>query len=182
LAVPLYVGGAVPQPKEDPEMTLAVGVRLPEATFLEKLGDEIREVGSAALFDGRRVVLFGLPGAFTGMCSTRHLPSFIRVADALRAKGVDEIACVAVNDPFVMQVWGETSGAFAAGIRMLSDAGAGFTGRLGDMTFDNPGRGLIGRSRRYALLAEDGVVKVLNVETSRTDCVLSGGETMLAAV
>ena len=100
-------------------MTLAVGTRLPEATFLEKDGDEIREVRSDAVFDGRRVVLFGLPGAFTGMCSTRHLPSFIRVADALREKGVDEIVCVAVNDPFVMQVWGETSGAKAAGIRRV---------------------------------------------------------------
>ena len=163
-------------------MTLAVGESLPEATFLEKEGDEIRPVPSGAVFGGRRVVLFGLPGAFTGMCSTRHLPSFIRVADQLRAKGVDEIACVAVNDPFVMQVWGEGSGAFEAGIRMLSDASGEFAGRLGDMTFDNPPRGLFGRSKRYALFAEDGVVKVLNVETSRTDCEISGGENMLAAI
>jgi peroxiredoxin len=81
-----------------------------------------------------------------------------------------------------MRAWGEASGAFAAGIRMLADPGAEFTGRLGDMTFDNPGRGLLGRSRRYALFAEDGVVRVLNVETSRTDCEISGGEAMLAAV
>ena len=106
-------------------MTLAVGDRLPEATFLEKVGDEIREVEGAAVFGGRRVVLFGLPGAFTGMCSTQHLPSFIRVADALRAKGVDEVVCVAVNDPFVMRAWGESSGALKAGIRMLADAGGG---------------------------------------------------------
>lgn len=163
-------------------MTLAVGEKLPEATFLEKRGEDIRPVPSGQLFEGRRVVLFGLPGAFTGMCSTQHLPSFIRVADRLRAKGVDEIVCVAVNDPFVMQSWGEGSGAGAAGIRMLSDAAGAFTGSLGDMTFDNPPRGLFGRSRRYALLAEDGVVKVLNLETSRTDCEISGGETMLAAL
>ncbi len=163
-------------------MTIAVGDRLPEATFLEKEGDEITPVTSAELFAGRRVVLFGLPGAFTGMCSTQHLPSFIRVADALRMKGVEEIACVAVNDPHVMLAWGETSGAKKAGIRMLSDAAGEFTGKLGDMTFDNPPRGLFGRSKRYALFAEDGVVKVLNLETSRTDCEISGGETMLEAI
>jgi len=163
-------------------MTLAVGDSLPEATLLEKVGDEIRPVPSDALFGGRRVVLFAVPGAFTGMCSTQHLPSFIRVADGLRARGVDEIACVAVNDPFVMQSWGAGSGATAAGIRMLSDAGGAFTGKLGDMTFDNPPRGLYGRSRRYALFAEDGVVRVLNIETSRDNCEISGGETMLAAI
>ena len=133
------------------------------------------------MFGGRRVVLFGLPGAFTGMCSTQHLPSFIRVADALRAKGVDEVVCVAVNDPFVMRVWGRRAGPSRRG------SGCSRTCRrvhraARDMTFDNPPRGLIGRSRRYALLAEDGVVRVLNVETSRTDCEISGGETMLAAV
>jgi len=162
-------------------MTIAVGDRLPEATFLEKEGDEITPVTVADLFNGRRVVLFGLPGAFTGMCSTQHLPSFIRVADALRAKGVDEIVCVAVNDPHVMLAWGESSGAKAAGIRMMADVQAEFAGAL-DLLFDNPPRGLFSRSQRYALLAEDGVVRVLNLETSRTDCEISGGETMLAAV
>lgn len=163
-------------------MTLAVGDRLPEATFLEKEGNDIHPVPSAAVFGGRRVVLFGLPGAYTGMCSTQHLPGFIRVADALRGKGVDEIACVAVNDPHVMLAWGDSSGAIEAGIRMLSDVTGAFTGKLGDMTFDNPPRGLFGRSKRYALFAEDGVVKVLNLETSRDSCDISGGETMLAAI
>jgi peroxiredoxin len=163
-------------------MTLAVGEKLPEATFLEKDGDDVRPVASSDVFAGRRVVLFGLPGAYTGMCSTQHLPSFIRVADRLREKGVDEIVCVAVNDPHVMLAWGESSGAFGAGIRMLADAGGEFTGKLGDMTFDNPPRGLYGRSKRYALFAEDGVVKVLNLETSRDNCDISGGETMLADI
>jgi cytochrome c peroxidase len=162
-------------------MTIAVGDRLPQSTFLEKEGNEISSVTGAEVFARRRVVLFGLPGAFTGMCSTQHLPSFIRVADALRAKGVDEIVCVAVNDPHVMLAWGESSGAKAAGIRMLADAGADFTRAL-DLLFDNPARGLLSRSKRYALLAEDGVVRVLNLETSRADCEISGGETMLAAV
>ncbi len=120
-------------------MTIALGDRLPEATFLEKGAEGIGPVPSAELFAGRRVVLFGLPGAFTGTCSTLHLPSFIRVADALRAKGVDEIVCVAVNDPHVMLAWGESSGAGAAGIRMLADADGAFTRAIG-LTYDNPAR------------------------------------------
>ena len=159
-------------------MNLAIGDRLPEATFLEKGVEGIAPVESRALLAGRRVVLFGLPGAFTGVCSTQHLPSFIRVADALRARGVDEIACVAVNDPHVMLAWGEASGALKAGIRMLADPTAAFARAL-DVTFDNPAGGLYSRSKRYSLLAEDGVVRLLNPETSRTSCEISGGETLL---
>jgi cytochrome c peroxidase len=162
-------------------MTIAVGDRLPEAIFLENGVEGIAPVTGDALFGGRRVVLFAVPGAYTGVCSTRHVPSFIRVADALRAKGVDEIVCVAVNDPFVMKAWGEATGATNAGIRMLSDPEGTFARAIG-LIFDNPARGLIGRSRRYALLAEDGVVRVLNVEASTGECELSAGETMLAAL
>ena len=145
-------------------MTIATGDELPEATFLEKTADGHRAGDRRqALFAGRRVVLFGLPGAYTGTCSTLHLPSFIRVADALRAKGVDDIVCVAVNDPHVMLAWGEATGALAAGIRMLSDADCAFTTALG-LDYDNPAAGLFGRSKRYALCAEDGVVTILNLE------------------
>jgi cytochrome c peroxidase len=162
-------------------MTIATGNRLPAATFLEKGEAGIAPVASEDLLKGRRVVLFGVPGAYTGVCSTRHLPSFIRVAGALRGKGVDEIACVAVNDPHVMLAWGEATGARAAGIRMLSDAASAFTGALG-LAFDNPAAGMFGRSKRYAMLVEDGVVKVLNVEASPGECQVSAGETMLAAL
>ena len=162
-------------------MTIAPGDRLPEVTFLEKGVEGIKPVESAALFAGRRIALFGLPGAFTGLCSTQHLPSFIRVADALRAKGVDAIVCVSVNDPHVMLAWGEQSGATAAGIRMLADPKAEFTAALG-LTFDNPAGGLYSRSKRYAALVEDGVVRILNLETSRTSCEISGGEALLAAI
>lgn len=162
-------------------MTIEVGKTLPEATFLEKTDDGIAAVPGGGLFGGRKVVLFGLPGAFTGMCSTRHVPSFMAVADALRAKGVDEIVCVSVNDPHVMLAWDEASGAGKAGIRMLADADGSFARAMG-LEFDAPAAGLFGRSKRYALMAEDGVVKVLNIETSRTDCELSGGQTMLDAI
>jgi peroxiredoxin len=162
-------------------MTIAPGDKLPEATFLEKDDKGIAPVTSAALLDGRTVALFAVPGAYTGVCSTQHVPSFIRVADALRAKGVDDIVCVAVNDPHVMMAWGQATGASAAGIRMLSDAGSAFTRGLG-LEFDNPGAGMYGRSKRYALLAEDGVVRILNIEASNGQCEISAGETLLAAI
>ena len=136
---PSICRGSVPATgKRGRAMTIALGDRLPEATFLEKGPEGIGPVPSAELFGGRRVVLFGLPGAFTGMCSSRHVPSFIRVADAIRAKGVDEIVCVSVNDPHVMLAWSESSGAGAAGIRMLADADGAFARAMG-LTFDNPG-------------------------------------------
>jgi glutaredoxin/glutathione-dependent peroxiredoxin len=162
-------------------MTIATGDKLPEATFLEKGLEGIAPVTSAALLGGRRVALFAVPGAYTGVCSTQHVPSFIRVADRLRAKGVDEIVCVSVNDPHVMMAWGEATGASAAGIRMLADAGAEFTRAMG-LDYDNPGAGMFSRSKRYALYAEDGVVKVFNLEASTGACEISAGETLLGQV
>lgn len=162
-------------------MTIAKGDRLPDATFLEKTGDGIAPVPGNELFGGRKVVLFGLPGAYTGTCSTLHLPSFIRVADALWEKGVAEIVCVAVNDPHVMLAWGEATGALDAGIRMLSDASSAFTTAMG-LDYDNPAAGMFHRSKRYALLAEDGVVRVLNIEPSNGQCQISAGETLLAQI
>jgi len=127
------------------------------------------------------VVIFGLPGAYTGTCTTAHVPSFIRTADEFAAKGVDEIICVSVNDPFVMKAWGEATGAAAAGISMLGDADAAFTLALG-LEFTAPPVGLFNRSKRYALYAEDGVVKVLHVEENPGVCEVSSGEAMLAAI
>jgi cytochrome c peroxidase len=162
-------------------MTIAPGDKLPAATFLEKSEAGIAPVPTDALLAGRRVALFGVPGAYTGVCSTQHVPSFIRVADKLRAKGVDDIVCVAVNDPHVMMAWGDATGARAAGIRMLADAGAEFTRAMG-LDYDNPGAGMFHRSKRYALFAEDGVVKVLNLEAATGQCEISAGETLLAAI
>ncbi len=162
-------------------MTIATGERLPEATLLEKNGTGVAPVTTGELTKGRRVVIFGLPGAFTGTCSTRHLPSFIAVADKLRAKGVDDIVCVSVNDPHVMKAWGDGAGADKAGIRMLADAGSELTGALG-LRFSRPEGGMYDRSKRYAMFVDDGVVRVMNLETSPGECDVSGGETMLAAI
>jgi peroxiredoxin len=162
-------------------MTLAVGDKLPSATFVEMGPDGPREVEAAAVFGGRRVAFFGVPGAYTGVCSTRHVPSFMRVMDALKAKGVDEVVCIAVNDPFVLDAWGKDTGGAAAGIRFLGDAGSEFVRAIG-LDFENHARGFYGRSKRYAAFAEDGVVRVLNVESSPGACELSGGEALLAEI
>lgn len=162
-------------------MTLSPGDRLPAATFLEMGEGGPAQVTSDALLAGRSVALFAVPGAYTGVCTTQHVPSFIRVAEELKAKGVEAIVCVSVNDPFVLKAWGEATGAAAAGIRMLADADGSFTRAIG-MDFDAPPAGLMGRSKRYTALVEDGRVMVLNVEASPGQCETSAGETLLAAI
>jgi cytochrome c peroxidase len=162
-------------------MTISVGAALPEGTLI-RLGEGGPEsVSVAALTKGRKVVIFAVPGAFTPTCHSAHVPSFIRTKDKFGAKGVDEIICISVNDPFVMKAWGEATGATAAGISMLSDAEGAFTKALG-LDFTAPPVGLIGRSKRYALYAEDGVVKTLHLEESPGQCEISGGEALLAAI
>jgi cytochrome c peroxidase len=159
-------------------MTISTGARLPDATLL-RMGDGGAEaVPLADRLKGRKVVIFGLPGAYTGTCSTAHVPSFIRTAKGFADKGVDEIICVSVNDPFVMKAWGEATGATAAGITMLADADASFSKAI-DMTFDVPHLGFFARSKRYSLLAEDGVVTQFNPETG-TGCEISAGEHLLS--
>ncbi|MGI1664120.1 peroxiredoxin [Palleronia sp. KMU-117] len=161
-------------------MTLAVGERLPDAT-LAHMGENGPElVQLADVLKGRKVVVFGLPGAYTGPCSTIHIPSFVRTADEFRARGVDEIVCISVNDPFVLKAWGESTGATAAGITLLGDADAVLTKALG-MDFTAPPLGLYNRSNRYALLVEDGVITVSNVDEPAT-CKISVGEELLAAM
>jgi glutaredoxin/glutathione-dependent peroxiredoxin len=160
---------------------IKAGDKLPSATF-QKMGASGPEAVSVdALTKGRKVVLFGLPGAYTGTCSTLHLPSFMRTAEAFRAKGIDEIACISVNDVFVMKAWAESTGADKSGISMLSDGGSEFTKAI-DLAFDAPPVGLYGRSKRYAMLVEDGVVKQFNLEVSPGVCEMSAGETLLEQI
>lgn len=162
-------------------MAIQVGDRLPEATLLHIGANGPEGVALGDRLKGRKVVLFGLPGAYTGTCTSAHVPSFIRTKEAFAAKGVDEIICVSVNDPFVMKAWGESTGAAKAGITMLGDAEAAFTLAVG-MAFSAPPVGFVNRSKRYALYAEDGVVKVLHAEESPGVCETSGGEAMLKAI
>ena len=162
-------------------MTIAVGDRLPEATLV-RIGEKGPEaVSMADKVKGRKVAIFAVPGAFTPTCHSAHVPSFIRTKDQFAAKGVDEIICVSVNDPFVMKAWGEATGATAAGLTMLADADSSFTKAIG-MDFSAPPAGLIARSRRYPMLVEDGVVKLMEIEQSPGTCEISGGESLLAKI
>lgn len=162
-------------------MTISVGETLPDANLLY-IGEEGPAAKSVAeLTAGRKVAIFAVPGAFTPTCQNTHVPGFVANADALRAKGVDEIACISVNDPFVMKAFGEATGAHGAGITMLADADGSFSKALG-LDFSAPPVGLIGRSQRYAALIEDGVVKALNIEGTPGTAVESSAEALLDAL
>lgn len=162
-------------------MTISIGDTLPDATLLQMGADGPEAVQLADKLKGRKVVVFGLPGAFTGTCSTAHVPSFMRTKDAFAAKGVDEIICVAVNDPFVMDAWSKDTGAGDAGLTMLGDAESALTKAIG-MNFSAGPVGFVDRSKRYAMFVEDGVVKQLNVEEAPGQCEISAGETLLAQI
>ncbi len=159
-------------------MTISVGDTLPEATFIEVGEKGPAPLPSADLFKGRKVALFAVPGAFTPTCHNTHVPSFVKAAEELGAKGVDEIVCVSVNDPFVMKAWSAATGASEAGIRMVSDAEGAFTKAIG-LDFSAPPAGLIGRSKRYSMYVVDGVVQQLNVEDSPGQAVCSTGEVLV---
>lgn len=159
-------------------MAIDVGGRLPDAQLVTMGSDGPVVVSLAEKLKGRKVVVFALPGAFTGPCSTIHLPSFIRTADQFRAKGVDEIICIAVNDPFTLKAWGDQSGATKAGITLLGDADGSFTKGLG-MDFTAPHLGLIGRSNRYAVVVDDGRIVLAHVDKPGV-CDVSTGESLLA--
>ncbi len=142
-------------------MTIAQGEQLPDIK-LTKAGPEGNEpVQTADFFKGRKVALFSVPGAFTPTCSAKHLPGFVQAADQLKAKGVDEIACTAVNDAFVMGAWGQRDG--SADVTMLADGNGDFAQALG-LTMDGSGFGLGQRGSRWSMVVNNGVVEQLNVE------------------
>ncbi|MDA7425077.1 peroxiredoxin [Thalassococcus lentus] len=162
-------------------MAISEGDTLPDAN-LTRIGDSGPEqVSISALTKGRKVIIFAVPGAYTPTCHSAHVPSFVRTKDDLAAKGVDEIICISVNDPFVMKAWGEATGASEAGITMLGDPESALTTAIG-MNFDAPPAGLMARSKRYAMLVEDGKVSVLHEEEGPGVCEVTAGESMLAAI
>lgn len=161
-------------------MSISVGDKLPEATFLTKTAEGPTQISTADVFDGRKVVLFAVPGAFTPTCHMTHLPGFVTHAAALKSKGVDSIACVSVNDVFVMNAWADQTGSKDV-MTFLADGNADFTKAIG-MELDASGVGLGLRSQRYAMLVDDGVVKVMNVEEVASAAEASSAEKILAAL
>ncbi len=160
-------------------MTISQGDTLPDATLVQMGADGPAPVKMADKLRGRKVVVFAVPGAFTPTCHSAHVPSFVRTKDQFDSKGVDEIICISCNDPFVMKAWGEATGATEAGITMLADASSEFTRAIG-MDFDAAPAGLMGRSKRYAMLVEDGKVTLWQPEENAGVCEVSGGEALLA--
>ena len=143
-------------------MSIKVGDKLPQATFTVMGADGPKPLASDELFSGKTVALFAVPGAFTPTCSAKHLPGFKAKAAELKAKGVDTIACVSVNDVFVMNAWGKDQGV-GEDIIMLADGNGAFTKAV-DLELDGSRFGMGPRSQRYSMVVEDGVVKELNVE------------------
>lgn len=161
-------------------MAIKVGDKLPAVSLRRLGGGGIEEIGTDALTKGKKVVLFAVPGAFTPTCSEQHLPGFMQHADAIKAKGVDMIACVAVNDPFVVSEWSKATNA-AGKVDILSDGNAEFTKAIG-MELDASGFGLGIRSQRYAMVVDDGEVKTLLVEDVPTQAETSSANAILASL
>lgn len=143
-------------------MTISVGDKLPEATLKTMTADGVKELTIADIFAGKKVVLFGVPGAFTPTCNNNHLPGYLENNDAIRARGVDTVAVVAVNDPFVMGAWEKFTGGEGK-ITYLADGSGHFAKALG-LDIDLSGAGLGLRSKRFSMIVDDGKVRALNVE------------------
>jgi peroxiredoxin len=160
-------------------MSVKVGDSIPSMKLMMATAEGPKEVSTDDLFKGKKVVMFAVPGAFTPTCSVKHMPGFVQNADAIKAKGVDSVICVAVNDVFVMGAWGKEQGA-GDKVVMLSDGSAMLTKALG-LELDLTARGLGVRSQRYALVAEDGKVTHLAVEAPG-GFEVSKAEAILAAI
>jgi len=158
-------------------VTIKVGDKIPEGGFAVMTAEGPGAMTTDELFGGKKVVLFSVPGAFTPACSTKHLPGFVENADAIRAKGVDTVACMAVNDVFVMDAWGKSAGT-AGKVTMLADGNGEFTKALG-LELDASGFGMGTRGLRFALVVEDGVVSQAHIEESPVEVEASAAENIL---
>jgi peroxiredoxin len=161
-------------------MPIKVGDRLPEAKFRVMTAEGPAWKTTNEIFAGKKVAMFAVPGAFTGTCHKSHMPGFVRNADALKAKGVDTIAVTAVNDHFVLDEWIKASGATGK-IEFLGDGNGEFAKAV-DMAADMSGNGMGTRTKRYAMLVEDGVVKVLNIEEKPGVAEISSADNLLKSL
>jgi glutaredoxin/glutathione-dependent peroxiredoxin len=158
-------------------MTIKIGDAIPDIS-LKRLGENgMEDISVASYLANKKIVLFAVPGAYTPGCSLKHLPGYVANAESIKAKGVDEIICISVNDPFVMKAWGESAGA-AGKVTMLSDWNAALVSAFG-LTFDASGAGLGTRAQRFSMIIENGIVKDLQVEPAASSIDLSSADTCL---
>ena len=158
-------------------MTIKVGDKIPAGMFTIMGAEGPTGISTSEIFEGKKVVLFAVPGAFTPTCSVSHLPGFVVHIDDIKAKGVDTVACMSVNDVFVVDAWGKASN--AEHLLMLADGNADFTTAIG-LTLDGTGFGMGTRSQRFAMIVDDGVVSLLNVDQAALEG--SSAEAILAAL
>ncbi len=158
-------------------MTIQVGDKIPDGMFTVMGVEGPTGLSTADLFGGKKVILFAVPGAFTPTCSAAHLPGFVVHVDDIKAKGVDTVACMSVNDVFVMHAWGQSAN--AEHIQMLADGNGTFTEALG-LVLDGTGFGMGARSQRFAMVVDDGEVTLLNVDAGALEA--SSAEAILAAL
>jgi peroxiredoxin len=161
-------------------MSIKVGDKIPAATLRRMTDGGVEEVKTIDYFKGKKVVLFGVPGAFTPTCSKTHLPGYVSKADTIKARGINEIACLSVNDAFVMQAWGEAQGARGK-VTMLADGSAEFSKAIG-LDIDLTAKGLGLRCKRFSMLVEDGVVKKLEIEANPGEVTSSGADACLTGL
>ena len=158
-------------------MSIKVGDKVPSGMFTVMGAEGPTGISTADIFEGKKVVLFAVPGAFTPTCSMAHLPGFVVHVDDIKAKGVDTVACMSVNDVFVMHAWGQSAN--AEHLMMLADGNAEFTAALG-LELDGTGFGMGKRSQRFAMIVEDSIVSMLNVDAGALEG--SSAEAVLAAL
>ena len=158
-------------------MMIKVGDKVPEGMMTVMGAEGPTGISTADIFDGKKVVLFAVPGAFTPTCSMAHLPGFVVHVDAIKAKGVDTVACMSVNDVFVMDAWGKAAN--AEHLMMLADGNGDFTKAL-DLVLDASVYGMGARSKRFAMIVDDGVVSLLNVDEAALE--VTSAEAILAAL
>ena len=161
-------------------MPLSVGDRLPEVSFTVMTDDGPSSVSTSDVFAGKKVAAFAVPGAFTPTCHLKHLPGFLDHLNDFKVRGVDTVACIAVNDIFVLNAWAKASGAEGK-IVFLADGNDEFTKAAG-LDFDASAVGLGMRSKRYAMLVDDGVVKVLNIEDAPASAIISSADELLKSI
>lgn len=158
-------------------MTIQVGDKMPEGALMQMTADGPAPITTSELFDGKKVVLFAVPGAFTPTCSAKHVPGFVAKAADLKAKGVDTIACLSVNDVFVMDAWGKDQSVDDK-VAMLADGSADYVSRLG-LELDLTPRGMGKRATRFAMIVNDGTVEYLGVESNPGELTASGADAVL---